>query len=192
MKTVIVYNHPYEKSFCHAILEAAQKGAQQAGHEVDIIDLDKDKFNPVMTGEDLRGFVKHTMVDEMSIDYFNRIKTADNLILIFPIWWEVMPAMMKGFIDKVFFPGSFYGYTESGKGMQTFFPNMKITIITTMNTPAPVYRFIFGNAIKNALIKGTFRKTGFKNVKWISFNMVKGSTDQKRKDWLKKVEESIK
>ena len=53
MKAVIVYNHPYDKSFCHAILESVEKGLLAAGHQVDVINLDKDGFNPVMTGKRL-------------------------------------------------------------------------------------------------------------------------------------------
>ncbi len=68
-----------------------------------------------------------------------------------------MPAMTKGFIDKVIFPSSTYSYTKSGYGMETMLNNLKsTTVITTMNTPKIMYRFIYGNAIKKALIKGTF------------------------------------
>jgi NAD(P)H dehydrogenase (quinone) len=88
---------------------------KKAGGEVDLIDLNKDKFNPVMDEKDLVGFIKHEMIDPQSIDYVNRLKAADQLVLIFPIWWELMPAIMKGFIDKVFFPGSAYEYKKIRK-----------------------------------------------------------------------------
>ena len=191
MKTLIVYNHPYQGSFCHAILEKVVEGAQLKG-EVDVIDLDSDKFNPVMSQEDLLGFIKHKIVDEKAQDYAERIREADNLILIFPIWWELMPAMMKGFIDKVVFPGAFYEYTKSGYGMKTLVPNLKkVTVITTMNTPKLIYRLIYGNALKNALMKGTFKKAGIKNVEWISFNMVKSSSVEKRNSWLETVKRKL-
>ena len=191
MKTLVVYNHPYQGSFCHAILEKAVEGAQLKG-EVDVIDLDSDKFNPVMSQEDLLGFIKHKIVDEKAQDYAKRIREVDNLVLIFPIWWELMPAMMKGFIDKVVFPGTFYEYTKSGYGMRTLVPNLKkVTVVTTMNTPKLVYRLIYGNALKNALIKGTFKKAGIKNVEWLSFNMVKASSVEKRNSWLETVKRKL-
>lgn len=52
MRTVIVFNHPYEGSFCNAILNAVTKGLQKNGHEVDVINLDKDQFDPRMTSAD--------------------------------------------------------------------------------------------------------------------------------------------
>ncbi|MQS53147.1 NAD(P)H-dependent oxidoreductase [Companilactobacillus mishanensis] len=188
MKTVVVYCHPYEGSYCHALLESLLKGASKSGEEVDFIDLYKDNFNPVMSGRDLLGFVKHQSVDEQAIDYEERLKKADRLVLIFPIWWELMPAMMKGFIDKVIFPGSTYKYTKSGLGMISLLPNLQsTTVITTMNTPKLMYKFKFGNAVKKALLLGSFKKSGFKNVKWVSLNMVKMSSKGKRQKWLDKV-----
>ncbi|MGG5370882.1 NAD(P)H-dependent oxidoreductase [Enterococcus sp. AZ196] len=189
MKTVIVYNHPYNGSFCHALLEAAVAGSEKAGNTVDVIDLDSDNFDPVMTGADLLAFRNHEMIDWKAKEYVARIRQADHLVFIFPIWWELMPAMMKGFIDKVIFPGSTYSYTKSGYGMNTLLTNLKTaTVITTMNTPKIMYSTIYGNALKKAMVKGTLKKSGFKNVHWVSFNMVKSSKEATRKKWLAKVE----
>lgn len=185
MKVLIIYSHPYDKSFCHAIMESVKKSALKAGHEVEVLNLDEDGFNPVMTGEDLLGFRNHEIVDEQAKAYAAKVRAAEHLVFIFPVWWELMPAMMKGFIDKVIFPGTTYEYTRSGYGMKSILKHQKkTTVITTMNTPKPVYKFIFGNPLRGALIKGTFKKTGMKNVEWISFHMVKASSEKTRKKWL--------
>ncbi len=190
MNVVIVFNHPYDGSYCNAILKAVTSGLQKAGHESDLIHLDKDGFNPVMTAQDLKAFVNRNPVDPKVIEYKERLDKADHLVFIFPIWWELMPAMTKGFIDKVIFPGVAYTYTKSGNGMIPLFKNIKsVTVITTMNTPGILYRLLFGNAIKRAIITGTFWKMGYKKRKWISFNMVKMVSDQKRKKWLANIEE---
>ncbi len=189
MRVVIVFNHPYEGSYCNAIFDTVKSGLDKAGHEIDIIHLDNDKFNPVMTAEDLLAFKNKKSIDTQAKEYIQRIKAADHLVFIFPIWWELMPALMKGFIDKVIFPGETYDYTSSGHGMVTLMKNIKsITVITTMNTPAIMYKLIYGDAVKKALIKGTFQKTGCKKVKWLSLNMVKMSSKDKREKWLKQIE----
>jgi NAD(P)H dehydrogenase (quinone) len=194
MKTVIVFNHPYEGSYCKAILDAVSRGLNNAGHQIDLIHLDNDNFNPVMTAKDLKGFVDGQPQDAQVINYRDRINSADRLVIIFPIWWELMPAMTKGFIDKVIFPGVAYDYDHSGR-----FPRMikrwnklnSVTVITTMNTPSIAYRLLFGNAIKKAIFNGTFRKLGFKNRRWISFNMVKFVSPAKRVKWLKNIEKQF-
>jgi putative NADPH-quinone reductase len=67
--------------------------------------------------------------------------------------------------------------------------NLKgVTMITTMNTPKIAYWMIFGNAIKKALMLGTFWKVGIKNRKWISLNYVKFCSQKKREQWLMKIE----
>lgn len=189
MRVAIVFNHPYEGSYCHAILDSVKKGLDKAGHEIDVIHLDQDKFNPVMTAADLLAFRNKKAIDLQALKYIERIKAADHLVFIFPIWWELMPALMKGFIDKVIFPGETYDYTSSGYGMVTLMDNLKsATVITTMNTPAMMYKFWYGDAIKKSLIRGTLKKSGINNVKWLSLNMVKASSSEKRGKWLKKIE----
>lgn len=193
MKVVIVFNHPYQGSFCNAILETVTRGLQDAQHEVDVIHLDNDRFDPVMTSEDLNAFRDRKPIDPKVIDYKTRLEKADHLIFIFPIWWELMPARTKGFIDKVIFPGVAYDYAnDKNTRMQPLFKQLNgVTLITTMNTPKLLYRLIFGNAIKKAMLRGTFWKIGYKNRKWISFNMVKMVSREKRSKWLATLEKKI-
>jgi len=190
MKVVIVFNHPYDGSFCNAILGAVTKGLEKANHEIDLIHLDKDNFNPVMTSADLKAFRDKMPVDPKVMEYDNRIKTADHLVFIFPIWWELMPALMKGFVDKVIFPGIAYDYKDaSNTYMKPLWANLKgVTMMTTMNTPNWMYWALFGNAIKKAMLLGTFWKMGYKNRKWMSFNQVKMVSQEKRTKWLLDIE----
>jgi len=192
MKIAIVFNHPYEGSFCNAILQSVIRGLHQAGHDTDVLHLDNEGFNPVMTAEDLNGFRLGTPIDPQVINYRQRLATADHLVFIFPIWWELMPAMTKGFIDKVIFPGVAYDYDRSRRfpRMVKKFQRLKgITLITTMNSASLVYRLIFGNAIKRALFTGTFWKMGYGNRKWINLSMVKFVAEEKRKKWLLQLEQ---
>ncbi|WP_338793671.1 NAD(P)H-dependent oxidoreductase [Bernardetia sp. MNP-M8] len=193
MKVVIIFNHPYEGSYCNAILKSTLLGLQIANHQVDVIHLDKENFNPVMRSEDLRAFINKNPIDEKVIEFGDRLKDAEHLIFIFPIWWELMPALMKGFIDKVIFPGVAYDYVNaSNTKMKPLWDKVKgITVITTMNTPSILYNWIFGNAIQKALLRGTFWKLGYKNRKWISLNRVKMVSPEKRKKWLTNIESNF-
>ena len=188
MRTVIVFNHPYEGSFCNAILTSVIAGLQKASHQVDLIHLDKEGFNPVMTAQDLKAFVDRNPIDPKVIEYKDRLAQADHLIFIFPIWWELMPAMTKGFIDKVIFPGVAYDYMSNGFMKKKLEKIKGVTLITTMNTPGLLYRLLFGNAIKKTFLIGTLWKTGYKNRKWINLTMVKTASEKKRIKWLRDIE----
>lgn len=189
MRTLIVFNHPYEGSYCNAILEAVTRGLQAGNHEVDLIHLDNDGFNPVMSKEDLQAFRERKPIDPQVLDYAERIKKADHLIFIFPIWWDIMPAMTKGFIDRVLFPGVVCDHHPRGFGLVPLLKNLKsVTVITTMNKPKIVYSLLIGNLIKKAMLKSVFKTMGYKNLKWISFTSVKSVSHKKRIKWLSELE----
>jgi len=189
MRTLIVFNHPYEGSYCNAILQSVIKGLQEAGHETDLIHLDNDSFNPRMTSEDLKAFVEHKAVDPQVIDYQNRTKKANHLVFIFPIWWDIMPAAVKGFIDRVLSPGLAYDHHPRGFGLVPLLQNLKsITIITTMNKPKIMYSLLIGNLIRKVMLKSVFKTMGYKNVRWISFTSVKRVSHEKRVKWLDRLE----
>lgn len=195
MKTLIVYNHPHEGSFCSAIREAVENGLRNGGHEYRIIHLDQDGFDPVMREKDLKAFVMAGRIGEEGLEgidpiilkYMKKLQWAEHIVMIFPIWWMTMPAMMKGFIDKVIFPGIVYKM-EDGEMISMLSKLRQVTVITTMNTPQDIYKEVFGNSIEGSLIKGTFNKIGIHDIRWISLNMVKQSGDEKRWLWLDEIE----
>ncbi|EEA94543.1 Putative NADPH-quinone reductase (modulator of drug activity B) [Pseudovibrio denitrificans] len=200
MRVLIVFNHPYEGSYCNAVLGSVMKGLLSNDHEVDLIHLDKDEFDPVMRSKDLKAFVSARtqpqqsaeLLDPQVQNYKERLQRAEHIIFIFPIWWELMPALTKGFIDKVIFPGIAYDYNEHGTRMLCKLSGLRgVTMITTMNTPSIAYRLIFGNAIKKALLTGTFWKMGVKNRNWINLTYVKFCKESKRKKWLSEIQRSM-
>tara|TARA_R110002020_G_scaffold137434_2_gene306478 strand:- start:2500 stop:3090 length:591 start_codon:yes stop_codon:yes gene_type:complete len=189
MRTVIVFNHPYEGSYCNAILSVISKGLQNANHEIDLMHLDRDEFNPRMTAEDLNGFVVHQPIDPQVIDYCERLEKTDHLIFIFPIWWDIMPATTKGFIDRVLSPGIVYDHHPRGFGLVPLLKKLKsVTVITTMNKPKIMYSLLIGNLIGKVMLKSVFKTMGYKNLNWISYNMVKSVTKEKRVKWLNDLE----
>lgn len=189
MRVLIVYNHPYSGSFCNAILNAVTNGLQKAHHEVDLIHLNRDNFNPVMTEADLKAFIAHKPIDPQVIQYNERLKAADHIIFIFPIWWDIMPAQTKGFIDRVLFPGVVYDHHPRGFGLIPLLKNLKsITLITTMNKPRWLYSLFIGNLIQKVMLKSVFKTMGYKNLSWISFTAVKAVGHRKRVMWLQKLE----
>lgn len=195
MRTLIVYNHPREGSFCSAVREAVENGLKTGNHEYKVVDLDRDGFDPVMREKDLKAFVTAGRigedgleeVDPLVLRYMKMMRWAEQIVMIFPIWWMTTPAMTKGFIDKVIFPGIVYKM-EGGKLVSKLSSLKQVTIITTMNTPSEVYQDVFGNSLEGSLIKGTFNQIGIHDIRWISLNMVKQAGDEKRWVWLDEIE----
>jgi putative NADPH-quinone reductase len=148
-----------------------------------------------MREKDLEAFVQSSRNDGKGIEgidplvrmYADKMRWAERIVMIFPIWWMTMPAMTKGFIDKVIFPGLVYRM-EDGKLVNMLTRLKQVVIITTMNTPSAIYETTFGNSLEGSLIKGTFNQIGIHDIRWISLNMVKHVGDEKRWLWLDEIE----
>lgn len=194
MKTLIVYYHPYDESYCNAILKAVQEGLKKGGYPYKTIDLLRDSFDPVMYAKDLEAFaaygrtgdITQSDVDPLVLDYKKKLEWAERIVMIFPIWWMNVPAMVKGFIDKVIFPGVAYKM-EGSQLVSRLHSLRQVIIISTMNTPSDVYREKFNNSLEGSLVKGTFNQIGIHDVQWISINMVKQSGPEMRKLWLEEI-----
>ena len=124
MKYLIIYAHPNPASFNHAIMETISEELKKSNKNFAVRDLYKLHFNPVLSADDLAAFqngeVPHDIKTEQ--DY---IHSADTLIFISPIWWSSMPAMLKGYIDRVFSLKFAYDITVDGvvgllKGKKAF------------------------------------------------------------------------
>jgi NAD(P)H dehydrogenase (quinone) len=186
MQTLVILSHPYAKSYCHALYERVVQQLEQAGHVVDRLHLDMEDFDPVMRGQDLAVYAKGESVDPKVAAYQARIDAAQQLVFIFPIWWEVMPALLKGFLDKVFTKG--WAYEPAKVGLKGHLTNIqRAVVVTTMNTPKWAYRLLYGDAVQRALVRGTLRKCGVRKVEWVALSPVSHVTDAKRKAWLDKV-----
>lgn len=194
MNTLIVFNHPYGGSFCGAILAAVERGLKTGGHKCRVINLDQDDFDPVMRSKDLLAFVGAgragadalDAIDDQVREYKEHLEWAEHLVMIFPIWWMTTPAMTKGFIDKVIFPAIAYDMKDGR--LVSRLSLRKVTVITTMNTPADIYREVFGNPLEGSLIKGTFRQIGIENIEWTSLSEVKQVSRGQREAWLEEIE----
>jgi len=183
MKFLVVESHPYEKSFNRQLTQSI-KDVLSKKHEVEVIDLIKDNFNPVMEGEDLKVFASGSAADEKVYEYQNKIKDADVLVFVFPIWWGITPAILKGFTDKVFLKDFAYVHTSMGlKGIL----NKKAIVVTTMETPKVIYKTILHNPIQSQFIKGTLAMCGIKTKKFFQIDKINSGTDEYRKDEYNKV-----
>ncbi|ALP36828.1 NAD(P)H dehydrogenase [Paenibacillus sp. IHB B 3084] len=201
MNVLIVFDHPYgasasenvphQRSYSAALLASVMRGLTTKGHEIDLVDLHKDGFNPVMSSEELASWRQKTTIDPLVINYQQRLIAADHIIFIFPIWWEAMPALTKGFLDKVFAKGIVYEEIKPGRPFKCLLPNIKgVSLLTVMNTPDFFYRWIFGNPITKILFRGTFRKMGIReNLHWYNYTGMSNRSLDARVKYLDKTEQ---
>ncbi|MFZ4453827.1 NAD(P)H-dependent oxidoreductase [Salibacterium aidingense] len=192
MKT-IVYSHPWEGSFNHAILSSIKKELKAKGEKFQVIDLHKDGFNPSFSAEELKLFNQGDTPYQLVKDYQIQLRNTTELIFIFPVWWWDLPAMLKGFIDKVMLQGFAISVAEKGvlTGLLTYIK--KTSVITTSTAEKEYLVTEGGNAIQGVFIDRTLADIGLKNkeTKWVHFPRVDLTTDHKRARFLKELPEKI-
>ncbi len=180
-KYFIIYGHYDDKSFNAAIRDEFMSAASNAGHSVDLVDLYKEKFDPVFAGED------------PGIDVLNhrkRIENCDTIVLIAPIWNFRMPAIVEGWIDKVLAPPwafSFkqlvgnYGYPQGN------LKDKQAIIFCTYGSPRLAITTFFLNLPIRRLKRGVFHICGIKNILYKRYFAVPFVSKNKRKKFLEDV-----
>jgi NAD(P)H dehydrogenase (quinone) len=115
MHVLTILCHPSPTSFSHAVAAHFNAGARSVGHTVEVADLHAEHFDPVMTERDLQQFDGIAVPEEIRREQA-RIERADALCLVYPIWWYGMPAMMKGWFDRVWSAGWAYHWQHDPEG----------------------------------------------------------------------------
>jgi NAD(P)H dehydrogenase (quinone) len=178
MKHLIIYSHLNPKSFTHAIADEVQKVITAKGDGVEFIDLYADKFNPVLEFADIQYSFMGADAPADVKKYQDMIDLADNLIFIYPLWWSQMPAMLKGFIDRVFTNGYAYEYNESGPA--GLLPNKTThSIISAGNSNEILENIKMDTAIKTVNETGIFEFCGMQSKTTIFGNVAMGSNDDR-------------
>ncbi|AOK89944.1 NAD(P)H oxidoreductase [Paenibacillus polymyxa] len=112
MKVLLVVTHPREDSLTLAVMNRFVEGLKENKHEVDILDLDRDGFNPVYSAADeLDWNTTHKQYAPETRKEMDRIAAADALVFVFPLWWYSVPSMLKGYLDKVWNKGLLQEFT---------------------------------------------------------------------------------
>ncbi|MDF7673000.1 NAD(P)H-dependent oxidoreductase [Lactobacillus sp. ESL0701] len=189
MKTLIIYCHPYDKSFNHAVLTTVKENLIQNKRDFNIIDLYQDSFNPIYDQEELRLFHEGGTHDPLVKKYLTMLKRASTIIFITPLWWNSIPGMLKGFIDKVMKEGTGLSHTVSKTGIHGELTNIKHTyVLTTSTSPKFYLRLFCGNAIKKIFINQTLRQLGMQDRHWLHFGGITNSSLARRQKYLSKIE----
>ncbi len=183
-KIAIINGHPNKGSFNYGISGVYRDGAKQSGAEVKEIMISDLSFDPVLHF----GYQKRMELEPDLLKAWEIIQWADHLVWIHPVWWGGMPALMKGFIDRLFLPGLAYKYRENSVWWDKLLKGKTAHIITTLDQPGWYYRLFYGRPSINQLKKSTLEFCGIRPVKVTYIGIIRNSTEARRNKWLEKVE----
>lgn len=159
---LVVYTHPVKTSFNRAILAEVEKGLAEAGHSIKVADLYAEGFQCAMTEEDFGQFEDKPLPADILKEQA-RVEWSDAVVLIFPMWWWTVPAMLKGWIDRVMSYG--WAWFDPEDPNSGFLKDRKVLVLTTAGaTEAALEKRGYDTAFHTQLNVGTFDYCGFKDV----------------------------
>ena len=179
-RILVILGHPSNHSFCAAVAGAYLDTARAAGHEVRELRLGQLDFDPILR----EGYRQVQPLEADLVAAQEAISWAQHLVFAYPIWWGGAPALLKGFVDRVFLPGYAFKY-RPGKA----FPAQLLTgrtaqLLVTMDTPPWYFRWVYRMPGIHQLRKTTLEFCGFKPVRVTTFGPILHSTDAQRTRWL--------
>jgi NAD(P)H dehydrogenase (quinone) len=152
VKCLIVIAHPVKNSLCNALAVRTVKTLQAAGHEVVIEDLYDQQFAPALTQAERQSYYAKAFDASKLTDEIARLTAAEALVLVFPTWWFGLPAILKGWFDRVWAPGAAYNHAADLGAIQPRLGRLRYAVaITTLGSPWWVDRFVMWQPIKRQL-----------------------------------------
>jgi len=185
MKIMVVVGHPQHNTLCEALGKAYVEGAERAGHEVRLFLLAQMSFDPILR----EGYRMEQPLEPDLKEAYAALSACDHLVLVFPLWCGDMPALLKGFIERILQPDLIARQNTEHAMDWHIFRNKSARIVMTMGMPVTIYRFWYrGHALK--LIKrNILHFVGIKPVRHTLYGMVATSKPERRERWLAEMRE---
>jgi putative NADPH-quinone reductase len=182
-KILVILGQPQRQSFGGALMHAYAEGARAAGADVRELYLGDLQFNAVgMAGLAARAEIEPDLVNAQAA-----IQWAEHLVFVYPIWWGTIPALLKGFIERVFLPGFAVNFRENSPMWDKLLTGRSARLIVTLNTPSWIYRWYFGRPGHNTMKKTILEFCGIRPVHITEVGPMKNSTEVRRQQWLEQV-----
>jgi putative NADPH-quinone reductase len=182
MRTLIILGHPDKNSFCAHLADAYENGAKEKGGDVMRINLIDLKFDLILRN----GYKRIQNLEPDLIEAQRLVKWANHLVFVFPVWWSSPPALMKGFIDRIFLPGFAFKYRENSSMWDKLLTGRSSRMIITSDAPVAWLYLAYFHPAVNMMKKAVLEFCGISPVSITSFGSIKSTNDKKRKILLDK------
>jgi putative NADPH-quinone reductase len=193
MRALVVIAHPCDDSFCHAAAERAVAGLTAAGHHIDTIDLYADGFRTAMSLDERLAYnTDDPILDEQVAEHAALLQRAQILVFVYPTWWSTVPAILKGWLERVMVPGVGFVFDErSGRVRPGLKQVRRLIGISTYGSPRLAVRLVNDNGRRT--ITRTLRMScGLRtNTEWLGLYGMDDSTPADRTAFLARIEQRL-
>lgn len=193
MRLLVIHAHPVPESFNSVLCRTVVETATQKGHVVRLLDLYAEGFDPVMGTEERLRYHDDGPPDPVVAQHISLLKWAEGLIFVYPTWWYSQPAMLKGWMDRVWRPGVTFTVPMPTEPMRPALTNVRLVgVVTTLGSPWWFWNFLIGAPGRKILLRGLrFCTAPRTHTFWLSLHEMDTTTDAKRRRYIEKVRARI-
>lgn len=187
MRVLLIYCHPRADSFSFALRETATSALEAANHTVEVRDLYAEGFEPALSAEERGGYYGDSADLHGVREHVSALRNADALVLVYPTWWFGLPAMLKGWFDRVWLPGVAFRLRDVG-GLEPLLINVRrIAVITTYGSPRWLLWLV--GWPDRRMVRGGFRPLCARRCRldWIALTRMDTCTAKQRERFVGKV-----
>src|SRR3569623_1623783 len=179
-RILMVLAHPRKDSYCGALAAAYRQGAAESGAELrEMVLADEHYELNVLTPSPRQQHLEDSVKQAQQW-----ILWAEHIVFVYPPWWGTLPALLKGFLDRVFMPGYAFNETEHAGQYELLLRGLTAELLVTMDTPPWVYRWIYRQPGHNAMQRSTLCFCGVRPTRIHTYGPVKDSAPAQREQWL--------
>jgi NAD(P)H dehydrogenase (quinone) len=152
MRVLVVYCHPVAESFAAAAHRTVLEALAEAGHQVADADLYAENFDPAMSRQERLDYLNTARNERLVKRYDDQLVAAEAIVLVYPAWWYGMPAMLKGYFDRVWLPGVAFDVTPDGKvNTERLRHIRRIMVVTTYGASWWMVRLALGDPARKLI-----------------------------------------
>lgn len=192
MRVLVVYCHPCKDSFTAAVCARALAALAQAGHEVRVLDLYAMGFDPIMQEAERRAYHTPGANERPVAEHLAELRWAQGLLFVYPTWWYGLPAMLKGWLDRVWIPHATFAMPKGNRPIGRMLTNIThIAAISTLGSPRWWWWWI-GAPGRRTLLTGLSVLCHPRcRTAWVALHRIDAASGDKRDRFLTKVHRTV-
>lgn len=192
MKFLVLYAHPVPDSFGAAVHRCVLDALTESGHDVDDCDLYAEDFRAAMTADERRNYHDASANRSTILPHIERLRRAEGLVFVFPAWWYGMPAILRGYIDRVWVPGVAFELVN-GRTRPLLQHIVRFAVVTTYGSPWWLQKFVARDPNRHAVMHGVRHLMARRAVtRWLALYGLDYISEAKRRRFLEKVRRRLR